>query len=78
MIAPAIVGGFLIMLPLLDKGPDRAPRTRRLWLGALTGILAAIGALTVMSFMRDSGNPELGKRREAAMQLADRARTTSR
>ncbi len=78
LIAPGIVGGFLIMLPLLDKGPDRAPRTRKLWLGALTGILAAIAALTVMSFMRDSGDVELGKRREAAMQLADRARTLAK
>ncbi len=78
LVVPGIVGGFLIMLPLLDKGPDRSWRARKLWVGALAGLFAAIGALTVMSFMRDGNDAELAKRREAAMELADKARTLAK
>lgn len=78
LIVPAIVGGFLIGLPILDNGPDRSLKSRKLWIGALAGLLAAIGALTVMSFARDSGNAELGKRQEEAAKLADRARLLAR
>jgi ubiquinol-cytochrome c reductase cytochrome b subunit len=74
LVVPGIVGGFLIMLPFLDKGPDRAPKTRKLWLGALAGLFAAIGGLTVMSFRRDAADDELGKRRAEATRLATRAR----
>jgi ubiquinol-cytochrome c reductase cytochrome b subunit len=74
LIAPAIVGGFLVMLPLLDKGPAREPRARKLWLGALAGLFAAIGGLTVMSFRRDSSDDELAKRMEVAEASASKAR----
>ena len=78
MVVPAIVGGFLVVLPFLDNKPDRAVRRRLAWLGALAGVLALIGALTVMSFARDSGDAELAKRTEAGEKLADRARTLAR
>jgi ubiquinol-cytochrome c reductase cytochrome b subunit len=78
LVVPGIVGGFLIMLPMLDKSSDRHWRARKLWVGALAGLFAAIGGLTVMSFMRDSGDAELGKRREAAVQLADKARALAK
>ena len=74
MAAPAILGGFLVALPLVDKDPDRAPRKRMLWLGALAGILALIGALTGASFARDGNDEELAKRRTQAAMLAARAR----
>ncbi len=74
MLAPAVVGGFLIMLPMLDKGPDRAPRARKLWLGALAGLMAAIGGLTVMSFRRDSNDDALAKRMDVAEARASKAR----
>ncbi|MGE0871338.1 MAG: cytochrome b N-terminal domain-containing protein [Kofleriaceae bacterium] len=74
LAAPAVVGGFLVALPLLDRGPDRAPRKRIGWLGALAGVLALIGALTVMSFASDASNPELAKRQEQADARATRAR----
>lgn len=67
MAVPAIVGGFLIVLPLVDRGGKK-------WLGALAGLLAAIVGLTVMSFARDAGDDELGKRLGEAAQRADRAR----
>jgi len=78
MVVPGIVAGFLVALPLLDKRPERAARRRKLWLGALTGVLAMIGALTVMSFARDSGDAELAKRRVTAEKLTDHARKLAR
>nr|MBA3817689.1 cytochrome bc complex cytochrome b subunit [Deltaproteobacteria bacterium] len=66
MAAPAIVGGYLVALPLLDRGADRAPLRRLPWLGALAGLLAIVGGLTVMSLVRDSGDADLSKRRAQA------------
>ena len=74
MVAPAIFGGFLIALPLLDRRPERAPKHRKLWLGALAGMFAVIGALTVASFARDSNDEALGKRRAKADAQAQKAR----
>jgi len=47
---------------------------RKLWLGALAGLFALIGALTVASFARDANDPELAKRLAKAEVLANRAR----
>jgi ubiquinol-cytochrome c reductase cytochrome b subunit len=74
MAAPALVGGFLLALPLLDHGMERRPRKRKLWLGAVAGLFALIGALTVASFARDANDGELAKRRGASQALANRAR----
>ncbi|MDB4963177.1 MAG: Cytochrome b/b6 domain protein [Myxococcales bacterium] len=74
MAAPAVVGGFLVALPLLDHGMERRPRKRKLWLGALAGLFAMIGALTVASFTRDANDPELAKRQATSEVLATRAR----
>ena len=78
MVAPALVGGFLIALPLLDKGRERGAQHRTLWLGGLAGVLALVGGLTVMSFARDGRDPELAKRRAEAAKLATRAREIAR
>ncbi|MGE0397916.1 MAG: cytochrome b N-terminal domain-containing protein [Kofleriaceae bacterium] len=72
--APAIVAGFLISLPLLDRGPDRAPRKRVVWLGGLAGMFAVIGALTIMSFARDANDDQLAKRQAIADKQAAKAR----
>jgi ubiquinol-cytochrome c reductase cytochrome b subunit len=78
MVAPAIVGGFLVALPLLDKGPERAARTRVLWLGALAGLLAVITGLSVMSLARDDRDEDLAKRQAEAETLATRARALAK
>lgn len=74
LVAPALVGGLLVALPLLDRGPSRAPRDRKLWLGALAGVLAVLGGLTVASFARDANDGELAKRQAEAEARATRAR----
>jgi len=78
MIAPAIVGGFLVMLPFLDRRPGRGVLTRLPWLGMFAGMLALICGLTVMSFSRDGGDGELAKRQAAAAKVAARARLLAR
>jgi ubiquinol-cytochrome c reductase cytochrome b subunit len=78
MVAPAIVGGFLVALPLLDRGFERGVRHRILWLGALAGLLAVIAALSMMSFARDNGDEALAKREAEAAELSRRARALAR
>lgn len=74
MVVPAMFGGFLVALPLLDRRTEREPKHRKLWLGALAGMFAVIGALTVASFARDSNDEQLAHRRATADKLAKRAR----
>ena len=73
-----MVGGFLVALPLVDRGPERAPRRRVVWLGALAGLLAAIAGLTVVSLARDAGDPELDARQAKAAMVAGRARAIAK
>ena len=74
LAAPAVLGGFLVALPLLDRSAERAPRKRALWLGGLAGLFAAIGALTIMSFARDANDEGLAKRQASAQKQAATAR----
>lgn len=74
LVTPAIVGGFLVALPMLDRGPERAPRKRALWMGALAGMFAVIGALTIMSFARDANDDQLAKRQAVNDKLGAKAR----
>jgi ubiquinol-cytochrome c reductase cytochrome b subunit len=74
LATPAVVGGFLISLPLLDRSPERAPKKRMLWMGALAGLFALIGALTIMSFARDANDDQLAKRQANAEKQAAKAR----
>jgi ubiquinol-cytochrome c reductase cytochrome b subunit len=73
LIAPAVVAGFLVALPLLDREPKPA-RRRIPWIGAVVGLLAMIGGLTMASLSADKGNAELAKRQQAADKLAEKAR----
>ena len=74
LAAPAIVAGFLLALPLLDKGPVYNPLKRMFWLGTLAVVLFAIAALTLASFMNDADDDDLAKRQEQAEMRAGRAR----
>jgi ubiquinol-cytochrome c reductase cytochrome b subunit len=78
MATPAVVGGALVALPLLDRGPSRDPRRRKLYLGGLAGLLAMIGGLTVASLVADAGNDELAKRDAKAEHRAQLARKLAR
>lgn len=69
MVAPAIVVGFFIALPLLDRGKKRI-----VWLGILGGIFIIIGALTATSYLADAKDEALAKRQHAQEMRAGRAR----
>ncbi len=75
MVIPALVAGFLVALPLVDRGPSHEPATRKRWIGALTAMLAAIGLLTILSFVADGNDGELAKREAFAAKRAAAART---
>ena len=78
LAAPAVVAGALVALPLVDRGPSRNPRRRLLYLGALAGLLAVIGGLTVASLVVDARDDELVKREAAAGKRAALARKLAR
>lgn len=69
LAAPAIVGGFLVALPLVDRREKRAP-----WIGGVVGLFAVIIALSAASFAADSGDADLAKRQAQAEKQASRAR----
>ncbi|HEY1553126.1 MAG TPA: cytochrome b N-terminal domain-containing protein, partial [Kofleriaceae bacterium] len=73
LATPVVVGAFLIGLPLVDRKPERDPRTRKPFVIAALALFAAIGLLTAMSFHADSDDAELAKRQAAADKLAHRA-----
>jgi ubiquinol-cytochrome c reductase cytochrome b subunit len=75
LVVPAIVAGFLIALPLVDRGTSLEPATRKRWLGALAVMFAAIGLLTVMSFAADAGDEDLANREVLDAKRANAART---
>jgi ubiquinol-cytochrome c reductase cytochrome b subunit len=69
MVAPAIVVGFWIALPLIDRG-----KKRMALMGTLVGLFIIIGALTATSYIADSKDEALAKRQHAQQMRADRAR----
>ncbi|MEO6775027.1 MAG: cytochrome b N-terminal domain-containing protein [Kofleriaceae bacterium] len=74
LLAPVIVGGFLVGLPLIDRSPDRSPRKRLPYIGAVVGLFVLITVLTLKSFATDAGDEALAKRQAASEMLASRAR----
>jgi ubiquinol-cytochrome c reductase cytochrome b subunit len=74
LAAPAVVAGFLIGLPLVDRDPDATARKRLPFIAAVVGLLAVIGALTFASLATDRADKDLADRVDQADKLADRAR----
>ncbi len=74
LAAPAVVGGFLAALPLVDRGVARAPKMRLPWVGGVVALFAVIVALTAVSFAVDAGDDQLAQRQDDADKLAAKAR----
>jgi len=74
MFAPALVGGFVLVLPLVDRSPFYDPGTRKGWLGGLAGVFAVIGLLTMLSLLADSRDGDLAKRQAFQAKRAQQAR----
>jgi ubiquinol-cytochrome c reductase cytochrome b subunit len=75
---PVIVGGILIALPFLDRGPSRDPLKRLPYLGALGLVLGAAGALTAISLWQDAQDEGLKLRIAEAEEQAAEARRLAR
>lgn len=74
MVLPAIVAGFLLAVPLIDRNGTR----HKLVLGGLAGLFAMIVALTMSSFVRDADDDELAERTRQDTTRAHRARAIAK
>jgi ubiquinol-cytochrome c reductase cytochrome b subunit len=74
MAVPALLMGYLIALPLVDRNPSPHPRRHVLAFGSLVGVLAFIGLLTMMSVMADADDESYNERVAKADQHAQRLR----
>jgi ubiquinol-cytochrome c reductase cytochrome b subunit len=54
MAAPAVVGGILVALPLVDRDPSNSLRRRVPFVAAAFGLVAVVAALTVVSLIGDA------------------------
>lgn len=59
---PVLAGAVLLGLPFADRGSDRSPRSRVLYLAALFAGLAITALLTVVSFAEDKSDDGIQKR----------------
>ncbi|MCX5747871.1 MAG: cytochrome b N-terminal domain-containing protein [Proteobacteria bacterium] len=75
LAAPAVVGGILAALPIVDRSGTPEGRARRWpYVGAATGLFAVIAALTVVSIARDANNDARNKAMAAVDKQAAHAR----
>ena len=74
MALPAVVAGFLLAIPLIDRTGAR----RKLVFGALAGMFALIVGLTVMSIARDLDDDDLAERTRQDAMRAHRARAIAK
>jgi ubiquinol-cytochrome c reductase cytochrome b subunit len=72
---PVVIGGILLALPFVDRGPSRCPRRRWKQLTALGLLAVVMGGLTVISFVEDEGDELYQKGIAASEEKARLART---
>jgi ubiquinol-cytochrome c reductase cytochrome b subunit len=74
MVAPAVVVGVLVAVPLLDRSGTRDPKKRLVWIATIVGLFVVIGMLTLSSFRADSNDKALAKREHEEEMKAGRMR----
>ena len=72
---PAVVGGVLVAIPFLDRGDDRSPKKRILFLSVLGLGFAGAATLIFVAMSSDAKDPALQKRIHEAEVQAKKART---
>jgi ubiquinol-cytochrome c reductase cytochrome b subunit len=58
VVIPGIATTFLVLLPFLDRGPDRRMSARKVWIGLVFAGLAGVAALTLVAKSEDNANGE--------------------
>lgn len=76
--APLIAVGFLLLLPFLDRSPDRSPARRVPYLAVLFAGFIGSGALVGLAVRDDASDPALAERQKEAHAQARLARTLAR
>ena len=72
---PVVLGGFLLALPFLDRGPERRPSARWKQLTALGLVALVFGSLVVVSVREDTADERYQQSIGDAERRARRART---
>jgi ubiquinol-cytochrome c reductase cytochrome b subunit len=75
---PLVVGGALFALPLVDRGPSRAPRARLRYVVGVALIPVGAIALGALALVEDAGSEAHGKARARAETEARRALALAR
>jgi ubiquinol-cytochrome c reductase cytochrome b subunit len=78
LVVPALLMGFLLALPLIDRHPDPHPRKHVLAFASLIGVFAFIGALTLISITADTNDEAYNKRVAQAEMFASRMRALAK
>jgi ubiquinol-cytochrome c reductase cytochrome b subunit len=76
--APVLVGGALLALPFVDRGPDRSPKKRLPYLAVLAVGVAVTAVLTILSFAEDRNNPNFQEAHRLAHESSEKARMLAR
>jgi ubiquinol-cytochrome c reductase cytochrome b subunit len=74
MAVPAIVGGILVALPLVDRSETTSWKKRIPFVGAAVGLMAIIGMLTIVSVISDGQDGKHADALAKSDKLAQRAR----
>ncbi len=75
VVLPGIAGLFLLLLPFLDRGPDRRLSARKLWAGLFFAGLASVVAMTAIAMNEDANNEHFQKAvAQAKVDAADAVR----
>ena len=70
---PFVLGGYLVLLPFLDRGASRAVRARVRWLAPIGAVLVGAAALTWRSRANDAADPAFLAARATAEKSAAQA-----
>lgn len=76
--APVVVGGVLLGLPFVDRGPDRSPKARIKFLAVLGIGALAVAALTAISFQEDRADEQVQASLAKSHQQAKQARALAK
>jgi ubiquinol-cytochrome c reductase cytochrome b subunit len=78
MVIPGLLGGLIVALPFLDRGPARSPRQRPGVMMATVLGLVGTGVLSALSISKDMRDPEFQKHRAEIAKEAAWARQLAR